>query len=118
MDTTNVGWFDLTEARYFMKKDIDIERLKMSVVTLKELLFSYSEQDSLARTCLNELEPIFNEIEAGKPKAPYDEIPCGRYFVDGALGNYTDLSEAYSIFANLAEGVDEVKLNSFFSSLE
>jgi len=96
---------------------IQLKELQIETTNLKELLTFYAKADQLAVDCLNELEKIFDEILLGDVNKVYDQIPCSRYFIDDTLGGYQDLSESYSKFANLAEGVDRDKLDDFFKTL-
>jgi len=96
---------------------LQLKELQIETTNLKELLTIYAKTDKLAVDCLNELENIFDEILLGDVTKAYDQIPCSRYFIDDTLGGYQDLSESYSKFANLAEGVNRDALNDFFKTL-
>lgn len=65
-----------TKVKQSCKNELQIETKR-----LKALLKFYKEKDSLAVVCLNELNPIMDEIHKGNTDKPYEQIPCARYLL-------------------------------------
>jgi len=98
--------------------NFDIERLREESLILYKLLVEYSKKEANAKLCLEALKPIFEEIMSGKVSKPYEDIPCGYYFHEGALRCYEDLEDAYSTFSVSARGGDRQAYGEFFKSIE
>lgn len=94
---------------------INFIKLKQEAKILEDMLIQYKDIEQQAQTCLEALNPILNSIKSDQFSEAYEENPCGYYFLEGELGNYPELEDAYSNFIFTASDGDENELNEFFS---
>ncbi|MBN1006544.1 hypothetical protein [Amphritea pacifica] len=83
-----------------------LKRLKTEAKSLEQLLKQEAVSSENAVVALNELEVIFNQVKSMNQYAVLGRIRLDRLFIEGDLANNMELSDCYSRFANLAEGLE------------
>lgn len=74
--------------------------IKRKAKRLWLLLKRYSESDTTAAKAQSSLRKLLESAMSGEITSPlrWSDVPCGYLFVEGALGKYKDLEEAYADF--------------------
>ena len=77
---------------------MDRAALASTAREFEELLGRYATSSPEARSLLAQLQPIIEAAIAGRIRMPLDQaqIPGGRYFLEGELGEYRDLEDCYA----------------------
>ena len=79
-----------------MRQDI----LRDKAITLQKLLQKYAAQSKQAKDALNMLDVLLKGGISGKltKKVDWADVPCSYMFLDGELGAFKDLENAYATF--------------------
>ena len=79
---------------------MDQLKIERKAKCLWRLLKQHSETDATAAEALNSLKKLLENAMSGKITSPlqWGDVPCGYLFVEGALGKYKGLEEAYAEF--------------------
>ncbi len=79
---------------------MDQAAIQSSALKLKDLLDRYAKSDASARTLRGTLRRYIDAALDGKITTPaeWGDIPGGHLFLEGTLGKYPDLEEAFATF--------------------
>ena len=79
---------------------MDQLKIETKAKRLRRLLEQYSTRSDSALEALNSLKELLENAVSGRLTSPlkWSDVPCGYLFVEGALGQYKDLEEAYAEF--------------------
>lgn len=86
--------------------DDKLSRLKNEAKLLEDLLLKESTSCGDAIKALKELDAIFNKVKEMDKYQILGRIRLDRLFIEGELSENIQLSDCYSRFANLAEGLE------------
>jgi hypothetical protein len=83
-----------------------LSRLKKEATLLEQLLMQEATSKEDAKVALDQLSAIFNKIKCMNNYQAIGRIRLDYLFIEGELANNNELSDCYSRFANLAEGLE------------
>ncbi len=100
-----------------IRKYIDLPLLQQRTRILQKMLSELSSKEPLAASCLEGLQPTFEEIMRGEISKPYKEIPYGNYFHFDRLRSYDGLETAYSNFVTTATGINDEDVHKLMAEI-